>query len=903
MSLRLSAAVLLLAYFTDVSPVHAQAAAPQAPSGPSPAEVKQSIQRAIEFLRNRQTEKGHWVFEREAANPDNPQAPPRMQEDPAFNLGLTALAAMAMVENGVLPSDPAIQKAYAYVKEESLANKRTYNLGLSILLLSRLGSREDRPLIQRLARRLMLGQFDSGGWPYDCPIDSEREASRAGLQGYTRKGGVGDNSNTQFAVLGLWAASRAGVQVDESLELVAKRFRDSQASSGGWDYQSTGKGDSNAMTTAGVYALTVAAASASRKGGTQASVGGSTSKATSKPTTKIADSSADSGGAASVMSAKAALAEDAVFKKAIARVEQFANEINPTSSPYFLWSIERLGVTLQMPTFGQVDWYAKGVSALRESQKSNGSWELAWKGPADTAFALLFLRKAHLGRDISYALTGDASKPFVLLGKEKSQAFAKLAEAIAAAADGNTIEINGHGPFEVAGITTEGKSLTFRCGDGFEPVFSHKLELLQDASRESSLRSIFAVKAGTLTLEGIRVQMDPEQKGKVEWTSVAVDGGELRAVNCSFSQSNSAAVTGVELRGAAKLNLQNCAFVGFARALDSVTTGDQSLRIENCLVYSRIGIVAKSPIPKDAAGLSADLRRNTFHVGEVINLGSLTGPADFSTEANIFSTSIFSSGIRPSASTPVLRKWEGQRNVFDLTRWLSTAGQAVREVRDLETWRKYWKTPEEGSFTRSVPFAVKHQLGPFRHNANPNDWRVNVERLSAELDADVQLGCDVYLVGAGQAFSQFKESIAYDRWRGVEPEVVAATASSASPADDAKLIEGTWLPVEAELNGQKLNEDVLKTMKLIIKDGKYSVFAGTVNDQGTLRLDPAKSPKTMDILGTEGPNQGKTILTIYELAGDNLRVCYALGGDERPAAFATKPDTNLFLVTYKRAKP
>jgi uncharacterized protein (TIGR03067 family) len=92
-------------------------------------------------------------------------------------------------------------------------------------------------------------------------------------------------------------------------------------------------------------------------------------------------------------------------------------------------------------------------------------------------------------------------------------------------------------------------------------------------------------------------------------------------------------------------------------------------------------------------------------------------------------------------------------------------------------------------------------------------------------------------------------------------------------------------------------------MKLIMKGDKYTVQVGGQNDEGTVERDPSKSPKTMDIKGTEGPNKGKTFLVIYELKGDDLRVCYDLSGKSRPTEFATKPDTQLFLVTYRRAKP
>ena len=124
----------------------------------------------------------------------------------------------------------------------------------------------------------------------------------------------------------------------------------------------------------------------------------------------------------------------------------------------------------------------------------------------------------------------------------------------------------------------------------------------------------------------------------------------------------------------------------------------------------------------------------------------------------------------------------------------------------------------------------------------------------------------------------------------------------AGDESDARDIEGTWKPLSAELAGEKWPQKVLDTMKLTMKDGKYTVEVGGRNDEGTVTCDPARSPKAMDIKGTNGPNKGKTFLVIYELKGDDLRVCYDLSGKSRPTEFATKANTQLFLVTYRKEK-
>jgi uncharacterized protein (TIGR03067 family) len=129
----------------------------------------------------------------------------------------------------------------------------------------------------------------------------------------------------------------------------------------------------------------------------------------------------------------------------------------------------------------------------------------------------------------------------------------------------------------------------------------------------------------------------------------------------------------------------------------------------------------------------------------------------------------------------------------------------------------------------------------------------------------------------------------------------ALTALAADKPNDSKEIQGTWLPVQAQLSGKPMKEEVLKIITLKLDNGKYEVTAENV-DKGTYTMDPAAKPGTIDITGTEGPNVGKKIPAIYELHGDTLRICYDLAGGTRPTAFQSASGTQHFLVTYKRKK-
>jgi uncharacterized protein (TIGR03067 family) len=134
--------------------------------------------------------------------------------------------------------------------------------------------------------------------------------------------------------------------------------------------------------------------------------------------------------------------------------------------------------------------------------------------------------------------------------------------------------------------------------------------------------------------------------------------------------------------------------------------------------------------------------------------------------------------------------------------------------------------------------------------------------------------------------------------------LVLSVLSPARSAEDkdGDAMQGTWLPVSAELAGEKFPDEVRQTIKLAVEGDKYTVTVGKDVDRGTVKWDASARPKALDITGTDGPNKGKTILAIYELDGDTLRVCYDLSGKSRPTEFETKADTQLFLVTYKREK-
>jgi uncharacterized protein (TIGR03067 family) len=115
--------------------------------------------------------------------------------------------------------------------------------------------------------------------------------------------------------------------------------------------------------------------------------------------------------------------------------------------------------------------------------------------------------------------------------------------------------------------------------------------------------------------------------------------------------------------------------------------------------------------------------------------------------------------------------------------------------------------------------------------------------------------------------------------------------------------QGTWSFASFE-DGKKTPQPNLKKRTFFVGGSVFLVREGDkVIQAGTLRLSPAKSPKTIDAVVRKGDHEGNTMLGIYELTGDTLKVCFDPEGDGRPKKFAVKAGSDLFLAVYKRVKP
>jgi uncharacterized protein (TIGR03067 family) len=133
---------------------------------------------------------------------------------------------------------------------------------------------------------------------------------------------------------------------------------------------------------------------------------------------------------------------------------------------------------------------------------------------------------------------------------------------------------------------------------------------------------------------------------------------------------------------------------------------------------------------------------------------------------------------------------------------------------------------------------------------------------------------------------------------------VASVGLCADPKEPKadKALNGPWTAESAVMAGKELPREELKSMHLVLTQGKYTLKHGDQVGEGTYKVDESEVPKTITFVATSGPHKGKTMLGIYELEKGTLKLCIDMTGKAHPAKFESKPDTQSFLATYERQK-
>ena len=174
-------------------------------------EVERAIREGVRFLKAQQRADGSWSdVENEAKT------------------GTTSLITLALLTAGEKAESPVIRKALDYLRGYGPKDlNSTYAIALQTMVFAAADPRTTSS--DRHQRRLAGTRPDQAGDPVNW----------AGSWTYSdsKRARPGDNSNTQYALLGLNAASEAGVPVKPEVWALSRRYWErSQKPNGGWAY-------------------------------------------------------------------------------------------------------------------------------------------------------------------------------------------------------------------------------------------------------------------------------------------------------------------------------------------------------------------------------------------------------------------------------------------------------------------------------------------------------------------------------------------------------------------------------------------------------------------------------------------------------------------------------------------
>jgi hypothetical protein len=318
--------------------------------------------------------------------------------------GYLGLNGFTLLECDVPPDDPDVLRIAEAIRKGAPAMNQVYDLAACLFFLNRWDadrrlSEQDRKMARSFALRIIAGQMQTGIWGYGgvvlSPDQETKLLASLGKNGNYKPTGAGvvSMSNTQFAMLAVWGARKHGVPVREPLLALAAYFHANQQADGKWNYP--GHSLTATSTCAALISLAIEKALLRDK--------------------EFADAhrKIDAG------KKRADVNKGFEFvAKTIGRKKDDPNpgrnfgyggnlfDADAIGDLYFLWTLERVGVIYSKDLIGGKNWYDWGFPIVMKAQAPNGSWNEKHGPLIDTPFALLFLKRANIARDLTRMIRG-----------------------------------------------------------------------------------------------------------------------------------------------------------------------------------------------------------------------------------------------------------------------------------------------------------------------------------------------------------------------------------------------------------------------------------------------------------------------------------------------------------------
>ncbi|MBL8796606.1 MAG: DUF4159 domain-containing protein [Planctomycetia bacterium] len=337
---------------------------------PGKEELVEQVRKAIEdgkkFLRQQQVVvgdgTGHWEVDVNSAGHGG---------------GWTCLTMLALLNAGEKPEAEVVKRGLKYLREQGTPRK-TYAVALQTMVFAEAGDPQDKARIQKNVDWLVESRVLKGGQLIGW--------------GYEEKSISADNSNTQYALLGLWAGKQAGAKIDQKTwEAIRDFYLRTQQQDGSWTYRGDVPMVSMTMTVAGLCGLYIVGQELDadrqqlQKNGVALKCGN--------------------------YDENAAIAKAANFIKDRFTIDRVRLHIF-----YHLYGLERAGRLSGQRFFGDHDWYREGCQYLIKNQHDDGSWYLRGQGfdawpVVSTDLALLFLSKGRTPILMSKLVHGQPDNP------------------------------------------------------------------------------------------------------------------------------------------------------------------------------------------------------------------------------------------------------------------------------------------------------------------------------------------------------------------------------------------------------------------------------------------------------------------------------------------------------------